>query len=133
MRDFLKKAFALTLGASGLGFLMAHATLTNGCRPGARGEAVQAPAPESSPARTSPVAAGDPSSSRAEGQASATPTASASSAANTLTDSLPKRRRYMGATKAPPMEVFQEEGAVDASPPAEQAPRTPANTNQQAK
>jgi hypothetical protein len=120
MRDFLKKAFALTLGASGLGFLMVHATLTNGCRPGARGDAVQSPAPESPPPRSSPVATGD-ASSRVEAPASATPTAPASSAEIPL----PKRRRYMGATKAPPMDFFQEDGAADAAPAAQPPPEPP--------
>ena len=51
MRDALKKAGALTLGISGLGFLMVHAVFANGCRATSQAPEPQAPNGASEPAR----------------------------------------------------------------------------------
>ena len=98
MQNALKKAGALTLGVSALGFLMAHAALTYGCR---RVDNAQAQAPASPGAaapETSPNAAYPPS--------------------------------YMGATKAPPMPLFQPTAAPQRAAPPQAAP--PARSNAQA-
>lgn len=129
MRDFLQKAFALTLGTSGLGFLMAHAALTNGCRSGASSDA-QAPRNASPvPTMEAVVAVPVPTSSSAEPP----PPSATASATQNASPERPKPRRYMGATKAPPMDFFREGLGADAAAPDEPAQREPADSNAQAR